>query len=102
MADSRPPRAAIDVHHVARLAALSLTDAEAARFAKELGTIVAYVAQLDELDTRDVAPTAHVQLERLRLREDEVLPGQCLSREDALAEAPEADGDGFVVPAFVD
>lgn len=100
MTDDRPPRPAIDVQHVARLASLNLTDAEAARFAKELGTIVTYFAQLDELDTRDVIPTAHVQLDRLPLREDEERP--CLPRDEVLAQAPSADADGFSVPAFVE
>ena len=93
-----PPR--IDVHHVARLASLSLSDAEAARFEQELGKIVAYVAQLDELDTSDVPPTAHVQLDRLPVRSDDVRPG--LSHDDALAQAPSVDGEGFAVPTFVE
>jgi len=98
MAPSPPPR--LDVHHVARLASLSLTDTEAARYMVELAKIVAYVAQLDELDTRDVPPTAHVQLHRLPVRSDDVKPG--LSHEDALAQAPSVEGDGFAVPTFVD
>jgi aspartyl-tRNA(Asn)/glutamyl-tRNA(Gln) amidotransferase subunit C len=90
----------IDVHHVAKLASLHLTEDEAARFAGELAAIVEYVAQLDALDTRDVPPTAHVQLDRMPLRPDEVTP--CLSRGDALAQAPSVEDDGFAVPAFVE
>lgn len=90
----------LDVQHVARLAALELTDAEASRLQKELGTIVAYVAQLDELDTREVPPTAHVQLDRLPWREDALLP--CLEREEVLSQAPAAEGDYFAVPTFVE
>jgi aspartyl-tRNA(Asn)/glutamyl-tRNA(Gln) amidotransferase subunit C len=90
----------IDVHHVASLASLSLSAAEAARFEGELRKIVAYVAQLDEVDTRDVSPTAHVQLDRLPVRDDEVKPG--LSHEDALAQAPSVDAGGFAVPTFVE
>jgi aspartyl-tRNA(Asn)/glutamyl-tRNA(Gln) amidotransferase subunit C len=100
MAADRPPSAALDVQHVARLASLTLTGAEASRFQAELATILAYVAQLDEVDTRDVPPTAHVQLERLPLREDAETP--CLAHDEALAQAPEADDEGFVVPAFVE
>jgi aspartyl-tRNA(Asn)/glutamyl-tRNA(Gln) amidotransferase subunit C len=90
----------IDVQHVAKLASLSLSGAEAERFAKELAAIVGYVAQLDELDTRDVPPTAHVQLERMPLRADENRP--CLSHEDALEQAPAVEGGGFAVPTFVE
>lgn len=88
------------VLHVARLASLSLSDAEADRFAGELAKIVGYVAQLDALDTRDVPPTAHVQIDRTPWRQDEPRPG--LSHEDALAQAPRVEGDGFAVPAFVE
>jgi aspartyl-tRNA(Asn)/glutamyl-tRNA(Gln) amidotransferase subunit C len=90
----------IDVQHVAQLASLTLSDAEAARFAKDLAKIVDYVAQLDALETRDVPPTAHVQLERMAVRPDEVRP--CLSHEEALAQAPAVDEGGFAVPTFVE
>jgi aspartyl-tRNA(Asn)/glutamyl-tRNA(Gln) amidotransferase subunit C len=90
----------LDVQHVAKLASLTLTDAEAERFGRELETLVAYVAQLDELDTTDVPPTAHVQLDRLPLRDDVLTP--CLTHEDALAQAPSVEADGFAVPTFVE
>jgi len=88
------------VRHVAKLASLSLSDDEAARFATELAKIVDYVAQLDALDTTDVPPTAHVQIDRMPLRVDE--PRPCLTHEEALAPAPRVEGEGFAVPAFVD
>jgi aspartyl-tRNA(Asn)/glutamyl-tRNA(Gln) amidotransferase subunit C len=88
------------VRHVAKLASLSLSDDEAARFAGELAKIVDYVAQLDALDTTGVPPTAHVLLDRMPLRADE--PRACLTHEEALAQAPRVEGEGFAVPAFVD
>jgi aspartyl-tRNA(Asn)/glutamyl-tRNA(Gln) amidotransferase subunit C len=94
------PAPRIDVQHVAKLASLSLSEAEAERFAKELATIVDYVAQLDALDTRDVPPTAHVQLDRMPLRADEARP--CLPHDEALAQAPAVDEGGFAVPTFVE
>jgi aspartyl-tRNA(Asn)/glutamyl-tRNA(Gln) amidotransferase subunit C len=86
--------------HVARLASLSLSEAEADRFAGELGRIVAYVEQLEAVDTRDVPATAHVLIERLPLREDEVRPG--LSRDEALSQAPLTEAGGFAVPTFLE
>jgi aspartyl-tRNA(Asn)/glutamyl-tRNA(Gln) amidotransferase subunit C len=88
------------VLHVARLASLSLADSEVVRFAAELGRIVAYVEQLDALDTRDVPPTAHVQIERMGLRRDEEAPS--LSRAEVLSQAPQVEGEGFAVPGFVE
>jgi aspartyl-tRNA(Asn)/glutamyl-tRNA(Gln) amidotransferase subunit C len=88
------------VLHVAKLASLSLSEGEVDRFAGELGRIVAHVEQLEALDTRDVPPTAHVQVERVPLRHDEVTPG--LSHDDALSQAPQVEADGFAVPAFLE
>ena len=88
------------VLHVAKLASLSLSDTEADRFAGELARVVAYVEQLDELDTRDVPPTAYIQIDRTPLRRDEVAP--CLTHEEALAQAPQVEADGFAVPAFLE
>jgi aspartyl-tRNA(Asn)/glutamyl-tRNA(Gln) amidotransferase subunit C len=88
------------VLHVAKLASLSLSNEEVERFAHELARIVGYVEQLDAVDTRDVPPTAHVQLDRMPWREDVVRP--CLSHGDALAAAPLVEHDGFAVPTFVE
>ena len=88
------------VLHVAKLASLSLSDAEADRLTRELASIVAYVEQLEELDTSGTSPMAHVDIERLPWRPDEPRPG--LSHEDALAQAPRSEQGGFAVPAFVD
>ncbi len=86
--------------HVAKLASLSLSDAEADRLTGELASIVGYVAQLDELDTRDVPPMTHVEVDRAPWRNDDLRPS--LSHEDALAQAPRVEQGGFAVPTFVE
>ena len=88
------------IRHVAELSELELTDEEEERLAAEIGRIVAYVEELSAIDTNDVPPTAHVSAEASPLRPDEPAPG--LSHEDALAGAPRAAHDGFVVPTFVE
>lgn len=88
------------VLHVAKLASVSLSDAEIDRFAAELDRIVAHVQELDALDTRDVPPTAHVQIDRTPWRED--VPRASLSHDDALAQAPAVEDGGFAVPTFVE
>ena len=88
------------VLHVAKLASLSLAEAEVDRFTGELARIVGHVEQLEALDTRDIPPTAHVQVERIPLRRDEVTPG--LTHDEALAQAPQVEADGFAVPAFLE
>ena len=88
------------VLHVAKLASVTLSDSEIDRFAAELDRIVAHVQELDELDTTDVPPTAHVQIDRTPWRADEVRPG--LSHGDALSQAPQVEDQGFAVPTFVE
>jgi aspartyl-tRNA(Asn)/glutamyl-tRNA(Gln) amidotransferase subunit C len=100
MSDSGSPIRRDEVVRIAELSHLALTDEELERMTRELGTILAYVQQLQELDLDDIEPTAHVQLERLPLRED--APRPSLPRELALREAPKVSSDGYAVPAFVD
>lgn len=90
----------IDVRYVAHLARLSLTDAEVATFEAQIGRIVEYIGELRALDVADVEPTAHAVPIRNIFRDDIVRPG--LSREEAMANAPEASGDLFSVPKIVE
>jgi aspartyl-tRNA(Asn)/glutamyl-tRNA(Gln) amidotransferase subunit C len=88
-----------EVEKVALLARLRLTDAELDAMTGQLGSILEYVRQLGELDTDAVAPMAHaVELTNV-LAEDEL--GQSLPREAALANAPRADGEFYLVPAVL-
>src|SRR5262245_38322719 len=89
------------LRHLAELAELELTEEEETRLASEIGRIVAYVAELDALDTAEVLPTAHVTASTgASLRADEPRAG--LTHEDALAGAPRATHGGFSVPTFVE
>ncbi|MGH7439978.1 MAG: Asp-tRNA(Asn)/Glu-tRNA(Gln) amidotransferase subunit GatC [Polyangiaceae bacterium] len=88
------------VLHVAKLASVTLSEPEVERFASELDRILSHVQELDELDTRDVPPTAHVQLTETPWRPDELQAS--LPRAEALSQAPSVEDDGFAVPAFVE
>jgi len=86
-----------EVLHVAKLARLELSDAEVDRFGAQLSAILEAVGKVSELDLSDVEPTAH-PLELVNVwAEDEPRPS--LLPEEALANAPEREGDFFVVPA---
>lgn len=88
-----------DVEHVAHLARLGLTGEELARLEGQLNHILDQYAKLAELDTDAIPPTAQViELENI-LREDVARPS--LPVEAVLANAPERDGDLFVVPAIL-
>jgi aspartyl-tRNA(Asn)/glutamyl-tRNA(Gln) amidotransferase subunit C len=89
-----------DVAKVAILARLRLSPAELDKFTGQLNSIVDYVAQLGELDTTGVEPLAHGVEVRNVFREDVRRPP--LEREQALANAPKRNDDGFLVPAVLD
>jgi aspartyl-tRNA(Asn)/glutamyl-tRNA(Gln) amidotransferase subunit C len=85
-----------EVLKVARLARLALTDEEVERFRGQLSAILEAVGKVSELDLGDVPPTSHpLDLVNV-LAEDEPRPS--LTREDALANAPDPEDGFFGVP----
>ncbi|MBI1320814.1 MAG: Asp-tRNA(Asn)/Glu-tRNA(Gln) amidotransferase subunit GatC [Candidatus Hydrogenedens sp.] len=88
-----------DVEYVAGLAQLSLSDAAKEKLARELGDILTYIEQLNELDTEGIEPMMHAMPLTNVLREDKVEP--CLPRELALKNAPNTDGEYFLVPKIL-
>jgi len=88
-----------DVEHVAYLARLGLTDEELARLEGQLNHILDQYTKLAELDTDAIPPTAQtIELENI-LREDVAQPS--MTPAEVLGNAPERDGDFFVVPAIL-
>ena len=88
-----------EVQHVARLARLSLQEAEAERLREQLSAILDYVRQLDRLDTRDVVPTSHAIETGTPFRDDVVEPFG--DKEALLANAPDRLNDFFRVPRII-
>ena len=86
-----------EVVHVARLARLALTEEELDRFAGQLDAILDAVGKVAELDLSGVEPPRHPLALANVWAEDE--PRPCLSVEEALANAPEAEDGAFRVPA---
>ncbi len=90
----------IDIEHVARLARLDLSDEEKSRLAAQLGLILEHAAKVGEVATADVPPTASAIPRANVLRTDEPRPS--LATDEALSNAPEAEGDRFRVPRIVE
>jgi aspartyl-tRNA(Asn)/glutamyl-tRNA(Gln) amidotransferase subunit C len=88
-----------EVLHVAHLARLDIDEADIDRFAGQIGTILDYVDQLKQVDTADVAATSHAIAMTNAFRED--IEQDHLDTADALANAPEKDESGFVVPRVI-
>jgi aspartyl-tRNA(Asn)/glutamyl-tRNA(Gln) amidotransferase subunit C len=105
-----------DVAYVADLANLELTEEERTGMLRDLNSILEYVDRLNELDTADVPPMAQVS-DRYGVDEsqqgsarfayasrEDILEGlrKSLPREEALANAPDADDDFFRVPKVIE
>jgi aspartyl-tRNA(Asn)/glutamyl-tRNA(Gln) amidotransferase subunit C len=86
-----------EVLHVAGLARLDLSEDEIERFREQLNAILEAVGKVAELDLSDVEPTAHPLDLVNAWAEDEPRPP--LSVDEALANAPDREGDFFRVPA---
>ncbi len=88
------------VRHIAKLARLNLSDDEVRLFAVQLGSILDYVRQLEEVNVEGVEPLAHPLPITDIFREDE--PHEPFTPEQALANAPDRQGQFFRVPAVLD
>ena len=87
------------INHIALLARIEMTDEQADALGRQFAEIVAYVDKLSELDTDGVEPMAHTLDVCNVLAAD--APGESLSAEQALANAPARDGDFFKVPKVI-
>ncbi len=86
-----------DVVHVARLARLELSEAELERMREQLSAILEAVGKVAQLDLEGVEPTAH-PLDLVNVLADDE-PRPSLTREEALANAPDPEDSFFGVPA---
>jgi aspartyl-tRNA(Asn)/glutamyl-tRNA(Gln) amidotransferase subunit C len=85
-----------EVLHVAKLARLALSEEEIERFRGQLSAILEAVGKVSELDLSGVPPTSH-PLDLVNVLAEDA-PQPCLSREEALANAPETEAGFFAVP----
>ena len=85
-----------DVEHVAKLARLELSEEEKVKFSKQLGDILKYVEQMNEIDTTGVEPMNHAMEFYNVMREDIVRYDN--TRDELMANAPDCEADFFKVP----
>ena len=85
-----------EVAHMAALSRLRVSDEEQKLFARQFGDILGYMDVLAQVNTENVdplySPVQHAAEGRAVNRR---------SREEVLANAPEADGEYFIVPRIV-
>lgn len=89
-----------DVENVALLSRLEIAETDMDKFTQQLNAILEYVEVLNKVDTTNVEPTAHVLPLRNVMRQDVV--HESLAREQALANAPEAEDGYFKVPKIIE
>ena len=88
-----------DVRKVAKLARLEIADDQLEIYTSQLEKILAYVAQLEEVETDDVSPTTRAVEVVNVVREDSVKASNML--EELLDQAPQREGNFFRVPKIL-
>lgn len=87
------------VRHIGKLSRIELTEPQVQMFSRQLSAILSYVDKLRELDTANVEPMVHaVELSNVLAGDT---PHQSLTSSQALANAPDRDGDFFKVPKVI-
>lgn len=88
------------VRHIAKLARIAVSDAEAEAMVPELNNILGWIEQLQEVDVAGVEPMTAVIANKLRLRDDVVTDGG--KRDAVLQNAPVAEHGFFAVPKVIE
>jgi aspartyl-tRNA(Asn)/glutamyl-tRNA(Gln) amidotransferase subunit C len=88
------------VNRIAALAYLSFEDEDREQIRADLEKILSFVEKLNELDTSDTEPLIYLSDSKKLLRKDRL--SVHLNRKNALLNAPETDGEYFLVPKVID
>lgn len=87
------------VHKVALLARLEISEEEEKQFSSQLSSILDYFEQLSELDTTNVLPTTRaIDINNITRPDTNKVYG---NRDALLQQAPEPEGDFFRVPKIL-
>lgn len=86
-----------EILHLAKLASLTLTEAEIEKFASQFGQTLDYIKNLDELDTQDTKPTNSVVDLKNVTFEDGTENTRKLSESDVFQNTKNTKNGGFVV-----
>ena len=89
-----------EVQHIAELAKLQLTDAEAALYQEQLSDILDFMQRLNTLDTEAIPPTATVLPLHSVMRDD--APRPSMPAKEILSNAPARAGDAFEVRVILE
>ena len=88
------------IEYVGILAKLELSEEEKENAKKDMASMLDYIDKLGELDTEGIEPMSHIFPVQNVMREDVVTNGD--GSDDTLKNAPESNGEAFIVPKTVD
>ena len=88
-----------EVQKLAHLARLEFSEKEIEAMQGDMDKILGFVAKIEELDLEGVEPLIYLNEDTNILRKDEVKTS--ITKEEALKNAPDKDGDYFRVPKVV-
>lgn len=88
-----------DVRHMANLSRLMLDAEEERLFSRQFGQIISHMALLATVNTADLEPLYTPEESAANLREDMAINKR--SQKEILSNAPETDGETFIVPRIV-
>lgn len=88
-----------EVEKLAHLARLEFSEKEIEAMQGDMDKILGFVAKIEELDLEGVEPLIYLNEDTNILRKDEVQTS--ITKEEALKNAPDKDGDYFRVPKVV-
>lgn len=97
---SKKNKIKIDIKHVAKLSKLNLSATEVEVFTSQLGKIINYVNELNEVETDSVEPTSQTTgLVNIK-RNDKITPS--LAQKEALSQKDNTHNGYFVVPMVLE
>jgi len=88
------------VQHVAHLARIDLEDNELEKMSHQLKDILDFIDKLKSLNVDNTNPTSHILPVNTILRDD--TPAESLSIDKTLSNAPQKEGNFFVVPKVIE
>jgi len=88
------------VEYVANLARMELNSKELSKLSQQLQDILDFIDKLKKLNIENIAPTSHILPINNVLRED--IPKESLTPLKSLANAPQREGNFFVVPKVIE
>jgi aspartyl-tRNA(Asn)/glutamyl-tRNA(Gln) amidotransferase subunit C len=78
-----------EVQKIAQLARIEITEEEAEKYSRELSDILGFVDKLNEVDTKEIEPIAHITGAKNVMREDKVAEYSDETKENIINNFPE-------------